>query len=267
MKKVFGIFLLTGLLFSNCEYLEDNLPESLTDSEVIEGLKTALNVGVDTATNTLHATNGYFLDEAVKILLPPEAEIITSNLSKVASYIPGGQELIQDQLDDLILSINRAAEDAANDALPILTDAVASLSIEDGWDILNGSVPSSYKSTDSDFDSIAATHYMEQETKPALIIAFSAPINNSLDKPLIGNSSTNDIWGTITSNYNSAVEIYNLIPLIADLETVNSNLGEYATEKALDGLFLKVGEEEKKIRKDPWQWSLDILHRVFGSLF
>ena len=99
-----------------------------------------------------------------------------------------------------------------------------------------------------------------------MIIAFSNPINTSLDKVLVGTTSTNDIWSSVTTTYNDAVAVYNLIPLVNDLETVNSNLGEYATEKALNGLFLKVGNEEKKIRRNPFEWGIDILEKVFGSL-
>ncbi|QQS51553.1 MAG: DUF4197 domain-containing protein [Bacteroidota bacterium] len=266
MKKLFILVFASAFLFSSCEFLEENLPAGLSEEEIVEGLKTALTLGADSATTTLHQTNGYYLDEAVKILLPPEASIITTNLSKVASYIPGGSDFINAELDKLVRSINMAAEDAADDALPILADAVTNLSITDAWSILNGAAPSGMKSANSEFDSLAATHYLEQETKSDLIIAFSEPINVSLDKPFIGNTSTNDIWSNITEYYNDAAEIYNLIPLVSDLEYVNTNLGEYATEKALNGLFLKVGEEEKKIRRNPFEWAIDIIQKVFGSL-
>jgi hypothetical protein len=265
MKKIVILLLSAGFFLQSCELIEDST--GLSEEQVIEGLKTALNVGADSATTNLHTTNGYFLDETVKIVLPPDAEIITNNLSKVVSYIPGGQSFIEGKLDDLVLSLNKAAEDAADDALPILTSAVTNLSIQEAWDILNGTVPTSTKSTQtSEFDSTAATNYLSQQTKDDLIIAFSTPINASLNKNLVGNTSTNDIWSSITTYYNDAVVIYNAIPFFTDLDQVNSDLGEYATEKALDGLFLKVGEEEKKIRKDPYAWAIDILEDVFGSL-
>jgi hypothetical protein len=266
MKKILGLIAITSALLTSCEINGENLLDiGLSEDEVIKGLKTALEVGSDSSTTTLHKTNGYLLDEAVKILLPPEADIITSNLTKIASYIPGGESIITDQLDNLVVSLNRAAEDAADDALPILTDAITNLSIQDGWDILNGIVPSGMKSSAETFDSLAATKYLIQETKLDLIEAFSAPINVSLDKKLVGNTSTNDIWQSVTNTYNTAVDLYNQVPLVTDLEKVNSNLGEYATGKALDGLFLKVGEQEKKIRRNPFEYVLDILHKVFGS--
>ncbi len=265
MKQVLLILLSIVLLSSECE----DISSGLSDEDIVEGLKTALQVGTDSSTTILSAVNGYYMDEAVKILLPPEAEIITTNLSKVASYIPGGESLMNEQLDKLVLSLNRAAEDAADDALPILSNAITGLSIYDGLDILQGLVPSGTKSTDEEFDSLAATHYLEQETKEDLVIAFSSPINQSLDKPLVGDVSTNSIWSNISSLYNDGVTLYNKIPLVTDLETVDGTLGEYATEKALDGLFLKVGEQEKNIRRNPWEWVTStvgsILTKVFGE--
>jgi hypothetical protein len=264
MKNIIGLILGFSLILGSCEWLEENGTAGLTEEEIVEGLKTALEVGADSATTLLNAPNGYYNDLAVKILLPPEAEIIISNLNKLSSNIPGGEQFMNDQLDKLILSLNKAAEDAADDALPILTKAVTNLSIQDGWNILHGTTPVSTKSTD--FDSLAATHYLEDQTKTDLIVAFSTPINTSLNKPLVGNTSTNDIWSTITLYYNNAVDIYNLLPLVSDLDNVNADLGEYATEKALDGLFVKVGDEEKKIRRNPFDYLLDILEKVFGSL-
>lgn len=266
MRQLLLILLSIVLLSTECEDIDTS---GLSDEDIVEGLKTALKVGTDSSTTILSAVDGYYMDAAVKILLPPEADIITTNLTKVASYIPGGESFITEQLENLVLSLNRAAEDAADDALPILSNAVSGLTISKGLDILQGTVPSSTKSATEDFDSLAATHYLEQETKGDLVIAFSSPINESLDKPLVGNVSTNYIWSNITSKYNEAVSIYNLIPLVTDLETVDGTLGEYATEKALDGLFVKVGEQERNIRRDPWDWVTttvgNILTKVFGK--
>jgi hypothetical protein len=266
MKQVLLILSSIALLFSACDL--ENTSTGLSDEDIVEGLKTALEVGADSSTTILSSLNGYYMDEAVKILLPPEAEIVTTNLKKISSYIPGGESFMTNELEKLVLSLNRAAEDAADDALPILGNAIKGLSITDGLDILQGTVPSGTKST-GDFDSLAATHFMEQETKNELVSAFSTPINESLDKPLVGDVSTNYIWNNITSTYNQGVTVYNALPFVTDLEKVNGTLGEYATEKALSGLFLKVGEQEKKIRRNPWDWVTstvgNILTKVFGS--
>lgn len=272
MKKVVGALFLVGILFvSSCEYFEGLFDEEegneLSTEEIIEGLKTALKIGADSSTHKLSVLDGYYMDAAVKILLPPEANVIYDNLGILDSKIPGTKALIEDQLEKMVVSINRSAEDAADDALPILTDAVTSLSISDGWDILNGKVPGTLKAAGEEpFDSLAATHYLENETKQELITVFSEPMNQALNKKLVFNISAYSLWNNITTTYNNAVEIYNLIPFVEDLNTVNRDLGEYVTGKAMDGLFLKVGEQERKIRRDPFQWAVDIIQEVFGYI-
>lgn len=265
MKKVvISVAVIMGLFsVHSCEMLDEEL--GLTTEEVIEGLKTALTIGADSSTSTLSALNGYYGDEAVKILLPPEADLITNNLSKLSTVSPGIQTFVDAELEKLVLSINRAAEDAADDALPILSDAVTGLSISDGWDILNGKVPAGTKAATEDFDSLAATHYLAQQTRDDLVVVFSTPMNASLQKPLVGNVSTYSIWNSVTNTYNDAVALYNLVPFIEPLQTVDTDIGAFVTGKALDGLFLKVGEEEKKIRRNPFDWAVDIIQRVFGS--
>lgn len=259
------------LFISSCEYFNMDEDKGLSTEEIIEGLKTALKLGADSSTTKLSALDGYYLDEAVKILLPPEADIIYDNLSKLNS-IPGGSIVtatIEDQLEKLVLSINRSAEDAADDALPYFGDAITRLSISDGWDILNGVVPGDDSLKSADFDSLAATHYLERETKTGLIGVFSEPMNTALQKPLVFNVSTYSLWNSITSTYNTAASTYNsldILNLLDDIQPVNTDIGEFVTTKAMDGLFFKVGEEEKKIRRDPFQWAIDIIQRVFGYI-
>jgi len=272
MRKIaIALSFIVVFLLSSCEYFDVNTEDGLSTEEIIEGLKTALKLGADSSTTKLSALDGYYLDEAVKILLPPEADIIYDNLSKLNS-IPGGSIVtatIEDQLEKLVLSINRSAEDAADDALPILTDAVTSLSITDGWDILNGTVPGVDSTKSADFDSLAATHYLERETKTGLIGVFSEPMNTALQKPLVFSVSAYSLWNNITSSYNTAASTYNsldILDLWDDIQPVNTDIGEFVTTKAMDGLFLKVGEEEKKIRRDPFQWAIDIIQRVFGYI-
>jgi hypothetical protein len=273
MKKNTVLLCFVFLLFiSSCELLNLDEENGLSSEEIIDGLKMALQIGADSSTTKLSAVDGYYMDDAVKILLPPEADVIYDNLSKLNS-IPGGSLItatIEDQLEKLVVSINRSAEDAADDALPILGAAITDLSISDGWDILNGKVPSAIKgATEEEFDSLAATHYMEQQTKTALIDVFSDPMNEALQKPLVFEVSAYGLWNSITTSYNNAANTYNSIDifdLVADIEPVNTDIGEFVTGKAMDGLFLKVGEEEKKIRKNPWEWAVDIIQRVFGYI-
>lgn len=250
MRVLFAVALSVIILNSSCEMLEDS---GLGDGEIAEGLKTALEVGTDSSVFKTSALDGYYKNAALKILLPPEAGVIVDNINKV----PLGSQL----LENVILRINRSAEDAAKSAGPIFKSSIKSLSISDALTILRGQNPASKKKSAA-FDSTAATAYLRSTTFEQLTEAFSAPINTSLDKEIVGGVSTNEAWNELTSAYNLVA------PFIAKPK-VNTSLSNHVTQKALDGLFLKVGEEEVKIRRNPWKWVTtavgDILTRVFGS--
>ncbi len=243
MKKLAFIFLIVlSLGFSSCDILMEVLNQAtsettLSNSEIIKGLKEALNVGTVSSVKVLNKTNGYFKDNAVKILLPPEARVIEQNIRK----IPG---VGQKTMDDLVLRINRSAEDAASQAKPIFINAVRSMTIQDGMAILKG-------------NNTAATTYLKNKTYNKLLSAFKPKINTSLNKKLVGNVSTNTAWTQITTYYNKVA------PIIGK-NKVNSNLGDYVTKRALDGLFKKVAEEEKKIRANPYNYVSEIIKKVFG---
>ena len=241
------IFLLSFILFSCAELeqfarqtLEDDKP--LTQTEIISGLKEALIVGTNKSVDILGVTDGYYKDEMVKILLPPEADIIVNNIGRV----PGGQQL----LNDLLLRINRAAEDAVTEAKPIFVNSIKSMTINDAVGILRG-------------ENNAATMYLHQTTYDGLYNLYRPKIQNSLDKKLVGNVSTSQSWNTLTSKWNEAAN--SLVGQIAGLKPVETKLDEHLTGKALDGLFLKIEEEEKLIRKDPAARVTALLKRVFGS--
>jgi hypothetical protein len=258
MKKIVPvIFLFIFFAFTSCEGLFDTDDDGLTTKEVIEGLKVALEIGTDTATSVLGKTNGYYGNSLLKIPLPPEADIIVDNLV----LLPGGEELV----DNVIEGINRAAESAANEAAPIFKNAITGMTISDAWDILNGSNPAiAFKSAGS-FDSTAATGYFQVKTYDALTDLYSPKINGALDQDLLGIYSPNDAWEDLTGAYNEVAN--SATGQFLGLTPVNTDIGEYCTEKALDGLFCKVGEEEKKIRRNPFQWAIDIIEKVFGSVF
>ena len=155
-------------------------------------------------------------------------------------------------VDDVILRINRSAENAAKDVKPIFVDAITSMTIEDGLNILNG-----VSTSKVEFDSTAATSYLRAKTYNSLFNLYEPKIGTALDQKIVGDVSTNDAWYLLTGNYNA---------ICNPGDEVETELGAFATSKALDGLFYKVGEEEKKIRKDPYKWALDILQKVFGSV-
>ncbi len=242
MKKIFLITaLLSSLLMaSSCEKAQQLIAATgLSNDEVIQGLKAALTVGSDTSVTTLSKMDGYFKDEMVKILLPEEAQPVYA----VLSSIPGGSIL----LDNAILSINRAAEDAAPEAKTIFVDAITGITIADGFEILKGG-------------DTAATVYLNGKTYQPLTQVFQPKIDASLAKPLIFNTSASESYTKLLNAYNTASLGGILYP-----EIKTNSLSEHVTKKALDGLFIKVAAEEKKIRQDPLHQVSDLLKKVFGS--
>jgi hypothetical protein len=206
-------------------------------------LREALNVGTDTSVTVLNKVDGYFRDEAVKILLPTEAQVMYANISKV----PGLSELILPLMDNTILAMNRAAEDAATEAKPIFVNAIKGITISDGFTILNGSDTS-------------ATTYLRGETYDSLFQKFQPKIDASLVKPLVAGVSAQSIYSSLISAYNNA----SLNGLLFDKVATNS-LSTHVTQKGLNGLFLKVADQEKQIRKDPIAQVTELLKKVFGK--
>lgn len=201
---------------------------SLSEGEITAGLKEALNVGTRNATGKVSAVNGFFGNQLIKVLLPPEAKKVETTLRSLGmgSYV-----------DKAILSMNRAAEDASSKAVPIFTNAITSMSIQDGLSILRGS-------------NDAATQYLKGRTSASLTTAFRPVIKTSLDK-------TN-----ATRYWSEMVNVYNRLPTTR--QKVNPDLPSYVTERALNGIFINVAEEEAKIRTNPAARVSDILRKVFG---
>ena len=258
--RLLVLLIVLSPVYTGCDFLNAVEDDSLTENEVIEGLKTALLVGTDSSVFQTSRKDGFYKDEIIKILLPPEADIIYENKDNALFSALGLDEMIE----DAIMALNYAAEDASGEAGPIFKTAITNLSISDGWAILNGTNPSSTLKA-SEFDSTAATNYLRSTTYTQLSDAFSPKINTSLDRKLIGDFSSNQIWNTLTTNYNNIAD--NSFGVIDPIE--NINLGVYVTEKALDGLFYKVSVQEIEIRRDPLKWAQtavgNILRRVFGE--
>lgn len=244
-----GILFFLLLLLAGCAELSQIANQSLssdrplTQSEIISGLKEALVVGTNKSAEILGATDGYYKDELVKILLPPEADIIVNNISR----IPGGDKLIEDAL----LSINRAAEDAVSEAKPIFVNSIKSMTITDAVGILKGA-------------DNAATEYLRKTSYDQLVTLYKPKIKASIEKKLVGNVSTAQSWELLTGKWNDLAN--SVVGKVTGLKPVEINLDEYLTQKALDGLFLKIEDQEKLIRKDPLARVNDLLKRVFGSL-
>ncbi|PKQ67347.1 hypothetical protein BZG01_08140 [Labilibaculum manganireducens] len=249
MNKTISILLIC-FLFASCAELQPFMdqyalsqPKPLSSAEVSSGLKEALKIGSKNASNLLSMQDGFYKDELIKILLPPEAQSITKNIN----LIPGGAELV----DKVVLRLNRAAEDAVSEATPIFISAITEMTIADAFGILKGG-------------NDAATVYLQNKTQNKLQELFMPKVKASLDKKLVANLSTNESWSLLTKNYNAVAGSF--AGKLASLEPINTKLDEYVTEKALSALFLKVADEEKLIRKDPLKRVNDLLKRVFGEL-
>ena len=144
--------------------------------------------------------------------------------------------LFRSQVDEAILSMNRGAEDACKEAAGIFVEAVKSMNVEDVVSILKGS-------------DTAGTQYLRQATTAALMNKFRPVIENSLNKV-----NANKQWASIITAYNKV-----------SLKKINPDLTAYVTEKSVAGIFNQVGEEEKKIRRDPLARTSELLKRVFGN--
>jgi hypothetical protein len=244
--KTFSLVLLL-LLIAGCAELLNVLQSSgslpLTESEVISGLKEALITGARNSAEKLAAENGYFGDAAIKIFLPDEAKVIVDNISR----IPGGNQLVQ----DVILRINRAAEDAAKEVAPIFVNSITQMSINDAFNILNGA-------------NNAATAYLRNTTYNELYNLYKPKITASTEKKIIGNISTKESWVTLTSKWNTVAN--SVAGKLASLKPVNTDLDDFLTNKALYGMFSKVEIEELKIRKEVTARVTPLLQKVFGSL-
>lgn len=201
---------------------------SLSNDEVVKGLKEALSIGSKNSADKASKTDGYFRNPLIKILMPPEAKQLDVTLRKLGA----GK-----QVDAFVMQLNRAAEDAAKKAAPIFLDAILHMKLQDGLSILQG-------------NDDAATRFLQNSTNSALVAAFAPVIKGSLDKVQI-----TKYWTPLTSKYNK-------LPMV---KKVNPDLTNYVTTRAIEGLFKLVAQEEAKIRKDPTAQVTDLLKKVFGK--
>jgi len=195
--------------------------------EVIKGLKEALSIGADSSVKKLSAEDGFFKNTAIKILMPPEAIKVESSLRKV-----GAGKLV----DDAIVTMNRAAESATADVKDIFLDAIKNMTINDGMKILKG-------------DSIAATRYLKSATTTQLTQKIRPIVEIALKKV-----NATKYWNDVFKEYNRFA-----------VNKINPDLAAFVTEKTIDGLFISIGEEEQKIRKDPAAQVTELLKKVFGK--
>lgn len=196
---------------------------------VASGLKEALSVGTKNAVTMLSKTNGYFGNNAVKILLPENVRRI-GDVLRMAGY--------QKEVDAFVLSMNRAAEKAAPKAADIFAGAIRQMSIDDAQKILGGG-------------NTAATEYFKSKTSSKLFDAFKPDISKSMNE--VG----------VTKSYKAMTDRYTKLMPFTQMESLD--LDSYVTNKSLDGLFYEVGQEEAKIRTNPAARTTELLKKVFGK--
>ena len=229
LKRI--MFLMLIFQFTSCAELQqviNQLPNGgLTNDQIAGGLREALNNGITNQVSSLALKDGFFKNELVKILLPEELRKVDNALRKIG---------LSNLADEGLKVLNRAAEDAVGEAIPIFVDAIKGITFTDAKNILLG-------------NKNAATVYLKNATSNALYQKFSPIINNSFQK--VG---ADKIWTNLITKYNN-------LPLTND---VNPDLTNYVTGEALKGVFTMVEVEEKEIRAKVSKRTSDLLKRVFA---
>jgi hypothetical protein len=224
LTAVFSFFGCAGM-----QQLMDQFPKTdgLGKIDISGGLKEALNNGISKQVTKLTATDGFYKNEAVKILLPEELRKVDSRLRKIG---------LSSLADEGLIVLNRAAEDAVKEASPIFVDAVKNMSFTDARGILMGNESS-------------ATSYLQNTTSTALYGKFNPVIKTSFDK--VG---ADKVWTNIITKYNS-------IPFV---NKVNPDLTDYVTNQAMNGVFKMIAVEEKNIRTNLSSRTSGLLQSVFA---
>lgn len=200
-----------------------------TQDEAGQAIKEALTKGITHGVDLVSVADGYYKNPAIKIPFPPDAQKVESVLRSAGL---GGK------VDEAVASFNHAAENAAKSATNIFINAIKQMTLNDAVSLVNN------KQQD------AATQFLKKTTTDQLVAAFKPSIKDALDK-----AGATKLWSEIMTEYNR-------IPFHAKVET---DLPEYVTRKAIDGLFYMVAQEEAKIRKDPMAQTSDLLKKVFGN--
>lgn len=244
MKKIYISFSIFSILtlVSSCDVLEETLntvsssgtgtTNSLTNAEVISGLKEALTVGITNSVNLTSVTDGFLKNSEIKLPFPQDAIKVREKALEWG---------LDGQVEKFETTLNRAAEEAAKEALPIFKNAIINMSVQDGFAILKGGDG-------------AATKFLKDKTTVELVQAFSPKVSDAISKVKL-----TDYWDPIITKYNTAMNF-------TGGDKLNPDLNQYVTEKAIEGMFIMVAKEENKIRANPGARVTDLLQKVFGSL-
>ncbi len=235
---------LFALLFMSCSDLNlgelaESIPTSLPSeeaplsaNEVGQGLKEALIQGVQKSVSLASVENGFYGNEALYIPFPEEAEKVKNTALKFG---------LDTQVENFERTMNRAAEEASKSATAIFVNAVKSMTIEDAFAILNG-------------EENAASNFLMNRTRAQLQTAFAPKVQSAIEKVEL-----TKYWEPLISKYNLTTEF-------TGGEPINEDLEGYITDRAIEGLFVHIRSEEKKIRENPAARASELLKRVFGSV-
>jgi len=247
MKIQLPVILSFVLVLSSCDVLNEaanqanNLVNSnensteapaLTNTEVIAGLREALNVGIDNSVKSTSVLDGFLKNTDIRLPFPPDAEKVKQKALDLG---------LDGQVEKFETTLNRAAEEASKEAAPIFIDAIKNMTVQDGFEILNGG-------------NGAATKYLKEQTQDKLKAAFMPKVKDAISKV------------ELTKYWNPLINKYNTAMTLTGGQKLNPDLDEFVTDKAIEGLFFMVEKEENKIRLDPVARITDLLSRVFGSL-
>lgn len=241
MKKLAILIVASGVLFAGCKDLEKLAADGqkaleqaggtgtgLTNGEAVNGLKEALKQGANKAGSSASATDGFYKNPAIFIPFPPSAQKVKDKCLQLGMTA---------QVTKFEETLNRAAEEAAKSAAPVFVNAITSMTLGDGLGILRGS-------------DTAATNYLRTKCTDSLMFRFRPIVNNATKKV------------ELTKYWNPLATTYNKIPGVTQ---VNPDLDAYVCERAINGLFKLVGDEEKNIRTNPLARGTELLKKVFGS--
>ncbi|WP_299127667.1 DUF4197 domain-containing protein [uncultured Winogradskyella sp.] len=230
IKRIFTLLIILNITAcAELQQVVNSIPQSgtISHTDMAAGLRQALDLGIDKQVSKLAQKDGFYKNELVKILLPEELQKVDETLRKIG---------LSNLADSGLKALNRAAEDAVKEATPIFIEAVKEISFNDAKTILLG-------------NDNAATNYLTLKTETALYNKFKPVIKNSFSK--VG---TDKIWSNLITKYNN-------LPLT---NTINADLTDYVTTKALNGVYTMIAVEEKDIRNKVTSRTTDLLKKVFA---
>ncbi len=272
---------------------DEDVLNNLASGDTVAALKEALTIGAKTAATNLGQKDGYYGDAMVKIGMPQEvatvAELMSTTAGKTFLNTIGAEGL---QTDNLVELMNRAAEKAAPESAEIFASAITSMTVSDGESILFGNYQSASANEEGNITASfgsdkAATSYLYDKTYSGLQVTFGDVVTSTFDQVSVSGLTLNSAWSSFSKGYNKIAEKKSTVAGTAALaamklalpsdkaylydkvnaiQTVNTDLGEYVTGKALDGLFTKVADKEVDIRTNAAARTSDLLKRVFGRL-